>query len=330
MKIVMFSSQPYDHDFFDLLNKDSQHDIHYLPEHLNNKTAQLAKGYPVVCCFVNDHLDADVLKILADGDTKLIALRSAGYDHVDLSAAKKLNLVVARVPAYSPNAVAEHAVGLMLDLNRKIHRAYNRIREGNFSLEGLLGFDVCDCTVGVIGTGKIGTIFARILCGFGSKVIAVDPIVNEECKQLGVEYVTLPELYQRADIISLHCPLTPDTHHLINQQALVKMKPGVMIINTSRGAVLDTKAIIAALKTKHIGYLGIDVYEEEGDLFFEDLSNQVIDDDTFARLQTFPNVLITGHQGFFTKKAVHNIAEITLQNITAFETGQGNLYTINP
>jgi len=218
----------------------------------------------------------------------------------------------------------------MLDLNRKIHRAYNRIREGNFSLEGLLGFDVCDCTVGVIGTGKIGTIFARILCGFGSKVIAVDPIVNEECKQLGVEYVTLPELYQRADIISLHCPLTPDTHHLINQQALAKMKPGVMVINTSRGAVLDTKAIIGALKTKHIGYLGIDVYEEEGDLFFEDLSNQVIDDDTFTRLLTFPNVLITGHQGFFTKKAVHNIAEITLQNITAFETAQGNLYTINP
>lgn len=325
----MFSTQAYDKRFFDILNKGYQHDIHYLPEHLNTKTAQLAKDYPVVCCFVNDHLDAEVLKILADNGTKLIALRSAGYDHVDLTAAKKLNLIVARVPAYSPNAVAEHAVGLMLDLNRKIHRAYNRIREGNFSLEGLLGFDVCDCTVGVIGTGKIGSIFARILLGFGSKVMAVDPVINKECKQLGVEYVTFPELYQEADIISLHCPLTPDTHHLINQQSLASMKPGVMLINTSRGAVLDTKAVIDALKTKHIGYLGIDVYEEEGDLFFDDLSNQVIDDDTFARLQTFPNVIITGHQGFFTKKALHNIAEMTLQNITAFETGQGDMHTVN-
>ncbi len=322
MKIAFFSFKPYEKQFFDIANESAQHEIVYHCAHLTTETAVLAKGFPAICCFVSDTLDAKVLTQLVEFGVKLVALRSAGYNHVDLACAKKLGLKIVRVPAYSPYAVAEHAVGLILALNRKIHRAYNRVREHDFSLHGLMGFDLHQTTVGIIGTGNIGKVFARIMQGFGCHLLAYDPLVNPECTKLGVDYVELSELYQRADIISLHCPLTPDTFHMINAQALQQMKPGVMIINTSRGAVIDTTAVIKALKSQHIGYLGLDVYEEEDDLFFEDLSDKVIQDDVFARLQTFPNVIITGHQGFFTKQALQNIALITIKNLDAFCNGK--------
>jgi D-lactate dehydrogenase len=261
------------------------------------------------------------------GGTKLIALRSAGYNHVDLNAAKDLGLIIVRVPAYSPYAVAEHAVGLILSLNRKIHRAYNRVREGNFSIDGLLGFDLHGKTVGVIGTGKIGIIFATIMKGFGCKIIAFDPYPNDEAKQV-LSYTTLADLFSMSDIISLHCPLTPDTHHIMNTETIRQCKPGVMIINTSRGALVDAQAAIEGLKNQYIGYLGLDVYEEEADLFFEDFSEKVIQDDIFSRLLTFPNVLITGHQAFFTEEAIRNIAETTITNITAFESGHGVMHKV--
>jgi D-lactate dehydrogenase len=256
---------------------------------------------------------------LADTGIRLIALRSAGFNNVDLKAARELGLTVARVPAYSPHAVAEHTIALLLALNRKIHRAYNRVREGNFALDGLLGFDLYGKTVGVVGTGKIGAIVARILMGFGCEVIAVDPYPNENCISSGVRYVTWEQLCASSDIITLHCPLTPATRHLVDAAALKKMKRGVMLINTSRGAVIDTRAVIDGLKNNTIGNLGLDVYEEEADLFFEDLSEHFIADDVFARLLTFPNVLVTGHQAFFTTEALRNIAETTIANITSFE-----------
>jgi D-lactate dehydrogenase len=249
-------------------------------------------------------------------------LRSAGFNHVDLIAARDLGLTVVRVPAYSPYAVAEHTAALILSLNRKIHRAYARVREGNFALEGLLGFDLNGRTAGIIGTGKIGTVMARIMSGFGCRLLAHDPFPNEACKELGVEYAALSDLYAASRIITLHCPLTPETHHLIDDNALKQMQNGVMLINTGRGALIDTQAVIAALKSGKIGSLGLDVYEEEADLFFEDLSGRVIQDDVFARLLTFPNVLITGHQGFFTQEAMARIAETTLGNLSDFEQGQ--------
>jgi D-lactate dehydrogenase len=264
---------------------------------------------------------------LRDGGTSLIALRSAGFNHVDLEAADALGLVVARVPAYSPHAVAEHALALVLALNRKIFRAYNRVREGNFSLEGLLGFDLHGKTVGVIGTGKIGLIFARTMRGLGCRVLAFDPYPSAEAEGV-VEYVSRAALYAESDVISLHCPLTPETHHLIDDDAIEAMKPGVMLVNTSRGQLVDTRAVIEGLKRGRIGHLALDVYEEEEDLFFQDLSDRVIRDDVFSRLLTFPNVLITGHQGFFTEEAVTNIAETTLANVTAFETGAGTLHRV--
>jgi D-lactate dehydrogenase len=236
---------------------------------------------------------------------------------------------VVRVPAYSPYAVAEHTVGLILTLNRKIHRAYARVREGNFSLDGLLGFDLHGRTVGVIGTGKIGAVVARIMKGFGCQLLAYDPFPNPDCERLGVQYVSLQSLFTASDIVTLHCPLTPETHHLIDAQALGQMKSGVMLINSGRGALIDTQAVIEALKSGQIGYLGLDVYEEEADLFFEDLSDKVIRDDVFARLLTFPNVVITGHQGFFTEEALKSIAETTLANITAFEQGQGAMHEVS-
>jgi D-lactate dehydrogenase len=272
--------------------------------------------------FVNDQLNAETLQTLAQQGTRLIALRCAGFNNVDLKTAAELSMTVVRVPAYSPHAVAEHTLGLILALNRKIHRAYARVREGNFALEGLLGFDLNGLTAGVIGTGQIGVVVARILLGFGCKVIAYDPYPNAECEALGVAYVPLNRLLNGADIVTLHCPLTPDTHHLINEQAITEMKTGVMLINTSRGALLDTSAVIEALKSGQIGYLGLDVYEEEANLFFEDLSEKVIQDDVFSRLLTFPNVLVTGHQAFFTQNALAQIAETTLANVTAFEKGE--------
>ena len=250
----------------------------------------------------------------------MIALRCAGYNNVDLNAATNHGLTIVRVPGYSPHSVAEHTVGLILALNRKLHRAYNRVREGNFSLEGLLGFDLHGKTTGVIGTGKIGTVVARILAGIGCRVLAVDPFPNEQCRALGVEYTEIDALFPRSDIVTLHCPLLPGNRHMIDAPALARMKPGVMLINTSRGALIDTPAVIEALKTGQVGYLGLDVYEEEEDIFFEDRSSFIINDDVFSRLLTFPNVIITGHQAFFTREALENIAQTTIENIVQFET----------
>jgi len=318
VKVAFFSTKPYDRRFFTEANSKYGHELHFIEARLTQNTSALAAGYPAICAFVNDELDAGVLIRLAKQGVKLIALRSAGFNNVDLTAAEELGLMVVRVPAYSPYAVAEHTLGLMLALNRKIHRAYNRVRDGNFSLEGFVGFDMRGKTVGIIGTGKIGRVMMKILNGIGCHILCYDPYPNDEAKQLGT-YVDLPTLFQKSDIISLHCPLTPETHHIINSRALAQMKQGVMIINTSRGALIDTNAIIESIKSGQVGYLGLDVYEEEDDLFFKDLSGQVIQDDAFSRLLTFPNVLITGHQAFFTEEALHNIADTTLSNITEFE-----------
>ncbi|MFP4694176.1 MAG: 2-hydroxyacid dehydrogenase [Halothece sp.] len=319
MKVALFGTKPYDEKFFNKANETYNHDLIFLEPHLSEKTAILAQDATAICVFVNDEVRAETLKILARQGVKLIALRCAGYNNVDLETAKALGMQIVRVPAYSPHAVAEHAIALILTLNRKIHRAYNRIREGNFSLNGLLGFDLYGRTVGIIGTGKIGYLTGQILSGFGCKVLAYDPYPNESFSNFG-EYVSLDEVYARSDIISLHCPLTEENRHLINQDSIAKMKPGVMLINTSRGGLIDTKAVITGLKSKIIGYLALDVYEEESDLFFEDLSNEVIEDDIFQRLLTFPNVVITGHQAFFTEEALTNIAQTTLANITEIET----------
>lgn len=322
MKVAVFSTKSYDKQFLEAANADYSHELLFFEPRLTADTAILASEIPAVCAFVNDQLDEKTLKVLAKQETRLIALRAAGYNNVDLKAATKLGLTIVRVPAYSPYAVAEHTIGLILTLNRKIHRAYNRVREGNFSLDGLLGFDLNGQTVGIIGTGKIGVIVAQILKGFGCQLLAYDLHPNSECEALGAKYVELPELFQNSDIISLHCPLTPENHHLVNDEALAQMKQGVMLINTSRGALIDTQAVISALKSRKVGYLGLDVYERETDLFFEDLSEDVIQDDVFQRLQTFPNVLITGHQAFFTENALKNIAETTLSNIHNFEQGK--------
>lgn len=328
MRVAIFSTKKYDRQFFDAANEQAGHELVYFESRLTSETSSLAQGFEGVCAFVNDQVDEAVLRDLAEGGTKLIALRSAGFNHVDVKAARQLGLEVVRVPAYSPYAVAEHTLALILALNRKTHRAYNRVREGNFSLEGLQGFDMHGRTVGIIGTGKIGAIFARIMSGFGCKLLAFDPYPDEECRKMGVEYVDFDELLSRSHIISLHCPLTPQTHHLIDEEALGKMRKGVMLINTSRGGLVDTRAVIRGLKEEVIGYVGLDVYEEEEDLFFEDLSSRVLQDDVFARLLTFSNVIITGHQGFFTGEALQNIAETTLSNISAFESGRGTLHTV--
>lgn len=311
----MFSAKPYERKFFDAANTDYHHDITYLEPRLTPQTAPLAEGYPAVCIFVNDQANAEVIEQLAQGGTKLLALRSAGYNHVDLTAAEKHGIRVVRVPAYSPYAVAEHTVGLILTLNRKTHRAYARVREGNFELDGLLGFDIHGLTVGVVGTGKIGIEVARIMHGFGCRLLGYDPYPNPAASSFGLDYVELDALLGRADIITLHSPLTPETYHLINEQAIALFKPGAMLINTSRGALVDAAAAIEGLKSGQIGYLGLDVYEEESDLFFEDLSDRIIQDDVFARLLTFPNVVITGHQAFFTRNALLAIADTTLANI---------------
>lgn len=321
MKVALFSVKPYDKQFFENASERFQHELTFFEARLNPSTVSLASGFKAVCPFVNDQLDESVLKALSEGGTELIALRSAGFNHVDLKAAEKYGLTVVRVSAYSPHAIAEHTVALMLDLNRRIHRAYNRVRDGNFSLDGLMGFDMQGKTVGIIGTGKIGSIVARILSGFGCNLLAYDPSPDEACRIPGVRYTTLEDIYCQSDIITLHCPLTPETRHLIDSKAISRMKQCVMLINTSRGAVVDTCAVIAGLKSGRIGYLGLDVYEEEGDLFFEDLSNRVIQDDLFVRLMTFPNVLITGHQAFFTREAMADIARTTLDNIQNFEKG---------
>ncbi|ACY14348.1 2-hydroxyacid dehydrogenase [Haliangium ochraceum] len=328
MKIAVFSAKPYDRIHLEAANAEHGHELVYFEAHLVADTAVLAAGFPVVCAFVNDHLDREVVLTLAAGGTRLIALRSAGFNHVDLAAAAEAGVTVARVPAYSPYAVAEHAVALILTLNRKMHRSYHRVREGNFALNGLCGFDLNGRTVGVVGTGKIGEVFARIMQGFGCEVLAFDPKPNAACRERGVAFVSLEELLQRSDIVSLHCPLSDKNHHLIDAERLAMMKPGVMLINTSRGALVDTRAAIEALKRGHLGHLGVDVYEEEEALFFEDLSSEIIRDDVFMRLLTFPNVIVTAHQAFFTEEALHNIAATTLGNVTAFESGKGSLHAV--
>jgi D-lactate dehydrogenase len=321
MRVGVFSTKAYDREFLQRANSDLGHELVFFEPRLTVETAPLAAGFPAVCPFVNDVLDEAVLNLLARGGTRLISLRSAGFNHVDLRAADQLQMTVLRVPAYSPHAVAEHAVGLILSLNRKLHRAYLRVREGNFSLDGLLGFDLVGRSVGIVGTGKIGTVVAQIMNGFGCRLWGYDTYPNDVCRQLGVRYVPLETLLAESDIVTLHCPLSPDSHYLINESSVQQMKDGVMLINTSRGAIVDTRAVIEALKSGKIGSLGIDVYEEEEDLFFEDFSNQVIRDDVFARLLTFPNVLITGHQAFFTREALDQIARTTLGNVSQYERG---------
>jgi D-lactate dehydrogenase len=328
MKIAVFSTKRYDREFLEGANREHGHDLVFLEPRLTLETAPLAEGSGGICAFVNDVLDEQVLRALVTGGTRLVALRSAGFNNVDLRAARELGITVTRVPAYSPHAVAEHAVALILALNRRIPRAYNRVREGNFSLDGLMGFDLAGRTVGVVGTGRIGAVFAGIMAGFGCRILAMDPYPDRELAASGVEYVDADRLFARSDIIVLHAPLTPQTHHLIDHDALARMRDGVMLINTSRGALVDTRAVIEALKSGRIGALGLDVYEEEGDLFFEDLSEDVIHDDVFTRLLTFPNVLITAHQGFFTREAVERIAATTLANATAFERGSGDLHEV--
>lgn len=321
MRVAIYSSRAFERPLLDDANA-GKHALVHLDSPLGPATVKLAHGCDAVSIFVCDNASGEVLRALHAGGVRLLALRSAGFNHVDLAEAERLGIAVARVPAYSPYSVGEHAVGLMMTLNRKFHRAYNRVREQNFALDGLMGFDMHGKTAGIVGTGMIGEVVCRILTGFGCKVLASDPSRNAACEQLGVEYVSLEELYARSDIISLHCPLTPATKHLINAAALAKMKPTVMLINTSRGGVIDTRALIAALKQRRVGSVGLDVYEEEGDLFFRDLSAQVISDDVFVRLLTFPNVLVTAHQGFFTREAVEAIATTTIDNVTMFSEGR--------
>ncbi len=322
MRVAVFSAKPYDERFLTAAAAGSAHDLVFLEARLAVETAALATGFEAVCVFVNDDVGKAVLDKLADVGVRLIALRSAGFNHVDVERAKELDLTVVRVPAYSPQSVAEHTVALMLALDRQIHRAHARVREGNFALEGLLGFDLGSRTVGVVGTGKIGRAVLRILTGFGCTLLACDVEEDPAVPALGATYVSLDELWARSDVITLHAPLTPETFHLVDAAAVERMKPGVMLINTSRGALVDTAAVIAGLKSGRIGHVGLDVYEEEGDLFFEDLSNRVITDDVFSRLLTFPNVLITGHQAFFTVEALTEIAGTTLANIDAFAAGR--------
>jgi len=322
MRVAVFSTKSYDEAFLRKANGDGDHELVFLEPRLNAGTAPLAEGCEAVCAFVNDDLGAETLQALAAHGVSFAALRSAGFNHVDLRAAAALGIAVARVPDYSPHAVAEHCAALVLALNRKTHRAYNRVREHNFALTGLLGFDLHGRTVGVVGTGKIGVCFARIMAGFGCRVLACDPFPSEAGRAAGVEYTDLEDLLPASDIVSLHCPLTPENKYLINATALAQMRPGVMLINTSRGGLIDTRSVIAALKSGNLGALGVDVYEQEESLFFRDLSDHIITDDTIMRLMSFPNVLITAHQGFFTQEALTQIAQVTLGNLKAFTEGK--------
>ncbi|MGL6001675.1 MAG: 2-hydroxyacid dehydrogenase [Plesiomonas sp.] len=322
MNIAVFSSKQYDRKFFNLVNQSFNFNLDFFDFKFDAKTARMAEGADVVCIFVNDTADREAIQVLAQQGIKLIALRCAGFNNVDLAAAAEFGIAVVLVPAYSPEAVAEHAVGMMLTLNRRIHRAYQRTRDANFSLEGLTGFNMHGRTAGIIGTGKIGIATMRILKGFGMKLLAFDPYVNPEVEKLGGEYVDLDTLLAQSDVISLHCPLTPENRHLLNEAAFAKMKQGVMIINTSRGGLLNSQDAIEALKQEKIGALGLDVYENERDLFFEDKSNDVIKDDVFRRLSACHNVLFTGHQAFLTEEALTNIADTTLSNIAEFTRTQ--------
>jgi D-lactate dehydrogenase len=327
MKISFFSTQPYDRTYFERFKGELQ--IRFLEPQLDETTVNLAQGSHAVCVFVNDRLNAEVLEQLASMQIQLVALRCAGFNNVDIEAAKRLHITVVRVPAYSPYAVAEHALALMLTLNRKTHKAYNRVREGNFSLDRLTGFDMHGKTVGVVGTGKIGQVMCAILLGLGCRVLAFDLVAHAPTEALGVTYVPLIDLLEQSDIITLHCPLNEHTKHLINETSIARMKPGAMLINTSRGGLIDTRAAIHGLKSGQIGYLGLDVYEQEEKLFFHDLSENVIQDDRILRLLSFPNVLITAHQGFFTDEALTQIARVTIQNIQDFMAGKPGENQVN-
>ena len=322
MKVAVFSAKPYDRQFLTEVNQQHDHELEFFQPTLDEHTVALAQGFEAVCVFVNDRLNRQTIEALSQQGVKLIALRCAGYNNVDLDAAEEFKLDVVRVPAYSPYAVAEHAIALILTLNRKIHRAYYRVREGNFALNGLLGFDLHGRTVGIIGTGKIGRIAGQILHGFGCHILAYDLYPNPEFAEKYGKYVSLEELLSRSDIISLHCPLTDDTYHLIDDTAIAMMKSGVMLVNTSRGGLVDTQAVLRGLKSKQIGHLALDVYERESKMFFEDRSAEIIHDDVFERLLTFPNAIITGHQAFFTAEVLDNIAQTTLANITAIASQQ--------
>jgi D-lactate dehydrogenase len=330
VKVAVFSTKPYDQRFLVAANANAGHEFFFLEDRLNQRTASLVHDCTAVCAFVNDDLCAATLQVLAARGVRVIALRCAGFNQVDLKAAEKLALSVRRVPAYSPYAVAEFAVGLMLTLSRKYHRAFNRVREGNFGIDGLLGFDLHGRTVGIVGTGKIGLLTARPLAAMGCRILGFDPIESTEFKMIGGKYVALEELFAKADIISLHCPLTPESYHLIDEQTLETMKTGVMIINTSRGALIDAVAMVEALKRGRVGFLGLDVYEQEADIFYEDLSNEIIQDDVLQRLLTFPNVLVTSHQAYFTDTALQNIADTTIGNLTDFEEGRSNANEVKP
>lgn len=320
MKTAVFSTKSYDRQFLEEANRfaGAEHELRFIEARLSSDTAMLAGDAQAVCVFVNDTLDCAVLGLLHQAGVRLVVLRCAGFNNVDLVTARELGIAVGRVPAYSPEAVAEHTAALILTLNRKTHRAYARVREGNFELDGLIGFDLKGRTVAIIGTGKIGLAFARIMRGFGCEVLGCDPFFSADFIATGARYAAWDEALMQSDIISMHCPLTPETHHPINSASIARMKRGVMLINTGRGALVDTSALIAGLKNGQIGHVGLDVYEEEGDLFFENLSDQIIQDDVFARLLTFPNVLVTGHQAFFTTEAMVAIAATTIANLSAF------------
>ena len=322
MRVAMFSAKSYERTVLDELNSGHRHELVYFDTPLGRGTVSLAAGFPTVSVVVNDAVDRDVLKQLAAGGTKLVATRSTGFNHIDLEAARELGVKVVRVVDYSPNSVAEFTVGLLLALNRKIPRAYNRTREGNFELDGLMGFDLVGRTVAVIGTGKIGIIFARIMAGFGCALLGFDVHHSPEFERLGGRYAETDEIVAAADIISLHCPLTPLTHHFINARMLARVKRGALLINTSRGGLVDTEAVIEALKSGQLGGIAIDVYEQEAGLFFRDLSSTVISDDVIQRLVSFPNVIVTGHQAFFTREALRTILDTTLRSISDFAAGR--------
>ena len=322
MRVAMFSAKSYERTLLDELNAGHQHELVYFDTRLGPGTVSLAAGFPVVSVVVNDVVDRDVLKQLAAGGTKLVATRSTGFNHIDLGAARELGVKVVRVVDYSPNSVAEFTVGLLLALNRKMPRAYNRTREGNFELDGLMGFDLVGRTVAVIGTGKIGIIFARIMAGFGCELLGFDVHRSPEFEKLGGRYAEADEIVAEADVISLHCPLTAQTHHIVNARMLARVKRGALLINTSRGGLVDTEAVIEALKSGQLGGIAIDVYEQEASLFFKDLSSTVISDDVIQRLVSFPNVIVTGHQAFFTREALETILETTLRSISDCAAGR--------
>jgi D-lactate dehydrogenase len=329
LKIAFFDTHSFEKEAFEKVNSNLGHEIVFLEPKLNASTALLAKGIKAVCAFVNDKLDAETLTLLKEGGTEIIALRSAGFNHVDLSAVTRLGLRVVRVPEYSPYAIAEHVVALIQTLNRKTHRSFNRVREGNFSLNGLVGFDLHGKTVGVMGVGKIGKVLAKIMTGFGCKVLLYDKAPDEKfAHHLNCRYVTKEEVFKESDIISLHLPLTPETKYTLNETTLGLTKKGVMIINTGRGGLIDTKALIRGLKSCHIGSAGLDVYEEEDRVFFQDLSDQILTDDILARLLTFSNVVITSHQGFLTHEALGNIADTTLMNLSRYEKSEALLHEV--